>query len=162
MMKRILANISVSADILGVSPTLLYRLGTCLFMVNRTKFVSVKVFQHFAKAAFSSIIGELGNYGSITANQHSLLTHGASYIRWAQEELGVPLGWLTEGALEFGNKYNLQFRKQFSYSGSIEEETKQIFIRRLEMSDPKLVIDGIEGQELREGFVKSFYAKNKP
>jgi hypothetical protein len=161
MMKRILGNISVSAKILGVSPTLLYRLGTCLYMVNRTEFVNVFVYQQFAKAAFASVIGELGNYGSITANTHSLLVHGASYIKWAQEEVGVPLGWLTEGALEFGNKFNLQFRKQFAFRGSITDETKQIFIRRLELSDPKLVIDGVEGQELRVGFVKSYFARNK-
>ena len=155
-MKRILAAISVSAAILEISPVTLYRLGTCLYMINRVSFVSVPVYQKFARAAFASLACDLGNFGNFTGNTHGLLVHGASYIAWAQEEVGVPLGYLTEGALEFGNKHNLAYRALFSFKGNLKKETEQIFRRRLEMSDPKLCIDGVESQELREGHVREY------
>ena len=40
--------------------------------------------------------------------------------------------------------------------GDIKKDTKNIFIRRLLISDPFLVIQGVEGQELRAGFVREF------
>jgi len=156
MMKRILGNIAVSATILEISPVTLFRLGTCLYMINRVSFVSVPVYRKFARAAFASLACDLGNFGNFTGNTHALLVHGDSFIAWAQEEVGVPLGWLTEGALEFGNKLNLAYRALFSFKGNLIKETEQIFVRRLEISDPKLVVDGIESQELREGFVREY------
>ena len=36
----------------------------------------------------------------MTANVHLLVSHGALYLKWAQEEVGVPLGILTEGSIE--------------------------------------------------------------
>ena len=66
MMKRILGNISVSAAILKISPATLYRLGTCLYMINRVSFVSVFVYQKFARAAFASLACDLGNFGNFT------------------------------------------------------------------------------------------------
>ena len=156
MMKRILGNIAVSATILEISPVTLYRLGTCLYMINRVSFVSVSVYQKFARAAFASLACDLGNFGNFTGNTHALLVHGDSFIAWAQEEVGVPLGWLTEGALEFGNKLNLAYRALFSFKGNLKKETEQIFRRRLEISDPKLCIDGVESQELREGYVREY------
>ena len=110
MMRKLLGNIAVTSSILEISPVTLYRLGSCLHMVNRTTFVNVKVYEKFARAAFDSIVCDLGNFGNLTANTHALLCHGASYIRWAQEELGVSLGWLTENSLETGNKLNLAYR----------------------------------------------------
>ena len=158
MMKRILSNIEVSASIFDISPVTIYRLATCLYMVNRIDFVNARVYDRFARAAHASLVGELGSYGNLTGNTHSLLVHGTKTILWCQRELGVPLGWLSEGSIEFGNKLNLAYRNLFSFKGDIKRETKQIFVRRLEMSDPKLIVEGVLGQELREGHVREYYS----
>ena len=146
----------MSAKILEIEPETLYRLGKCCDMINSTKFVNPKVYDHFARAAFNSLICDVGNYANLTANTHSLLCHGSLYIRWAQEELGVSLGQLTENSLEMGNKLNNQYRKVFSRRGNVKHENYDIFKRRLLVSDSYLVIEGVLKQKLRRGNVKAF------
>ena len=97
---RIIENVSVSASIFQISPETLYRVGRCCDMVNRVSFVNPLVYDRFARAAFDSVMCDLGNFGNITANTHSLFCHASLYIRWAQEELGVSLGALSENSLE--------------------------------------------------------------
>ena len=153
MMKKMLASPSVSAQILGISPVLLYRLKKCTSFINRISFVKPHIFEKFASAALRSILAELGSFGSLSASTHSLLCHGGLYIRWAQEEVGVALGDLTENSIEMGNKENLAFRKLMSRKCSLEKETWDIFRRKSLVSDPKLIIEGSFGQVLRRGNV---------
>ena len=120
-------------------------------MINSTSFVNPDYYDKLARAAFSNIMCDLGNYGHFTGTTHSLLCHGSLYIRWAQDELGVSIGSLSENALEMGNKLNLQYRKLFSRKNSIKKETRDIFKRRLVISDPYLLIQGFYKQEIRRG-----------
>ena len=152
--KRILENISVSAEIYDISPVTLYRLKVCCDMINRTFFVNAKVFDRFARAAFNSMIVDLGNFTNISGTTHSLLCHGGLKIRWAQEEIGVALGDLSENSLEMGNKENNAFRSSFSRKCSIIKETWDIFRRRYLISDPKVILEGYGKQELRCGNVR--------
>ena len=104
---------------------------------------------------------DLGNHGNITANTHAMLCHASLYIRWAQEELGVSLGALSENSLEMGNKQNNIYRKLFSYRGDIKRENRDVFNRRLIISDPLLQLEGVLKQEIRRGHVKEYQRKCK-
>ena len=94
--KRLLENISTSAAILEISPETLYRVGKCCNFINSTTFVNPTVYDHFSRAAFNSIMCDLGNFANITANTHALLCHASLYIRWAQNDLHAALGDLSE------------------------------------------------------------------
>ena len=152
--KRILENVAISASIFEISPVCLYRVGKCCDMINRVSFVNPDVFDRFARAAFDSVMCDLGNYGNVTANTHALLCHASLYIRWAQGELGVSLGALSENSVEMGNKQNNNYRKLFCRRGNIKCETYDIFKRRLLISDPFLLIEGVLKQEVRRGNVR--------
>ena len=159
--KRILKNISVSASIFNISPTTLYLVGKCCEFINRVSFVNPRVCEKFSAAAFACVMCDLGNYSNITANTHSLFCHASTFIQWAQMELGVSLGALTENSIEKGNRQNKLYRQLYCYRGDIKRENRDIFMRRLLVSDPFLVIEGEWKQELRKGNVKKFRKKSK-
>ena len=154
--KRILRNISVSALIMEISPVTLYRIGICCHMINRITFVNPLSYDKFARAAFNSLMCDLGNFANVSANTHSLFCHASLYIRWAKEELGISLGSLTEGCIEMGNKLNLFYQKMFTRRGDIKQENYDIFKRRLMISDYYLVIEGVLKQQLRRGNVRNY------
>ena len=104
---------------------------------------------------------DLGYFANVSANTHSLFCHASLYIRWAQEELGISLGSLTEGCLEMGNKLYLFYRKMFARRGDIQKENYDIFKRRLMISDYYLVIEGVLKQQLRRGNVRNYYKSIK-
>ena len=143
------------------SPVILYQLGTSCHMDNYITFVNTSVYDKFARAAFNSLMCDLGNFVNVSANTHSLFCHALLYIRWAQEELRISLGSLTEGCLEMGNKLNLFYRKMFARRGDIQKENYDIFKRRLMISDYYLVIEGVLKQQLRRGNVRNYYKSIK-
>ena len=110
-------------------------------VVNVT-FVNPRVCEKFSAAAFACVMCDLGNYSNITANTHSLFCHASTFIQWAQMESGVSLGALTENSIEKGNRQNKLYRQLYCYHGDIKRENRDIFIRRLLVSDPFLVIEG--------------------
>ena len=65
--------------------------------------------------------------------------------------MGVALGDLSENSIEMGNKLNLNFRKIFSRKNNIAKENADIFRRRLMISDPFLIIQGVLQQTIRKG-----------
>ena len=157
--KRILENISVSASIFDISPTTLYLVGKCCDFINRVSLVNLIVYEKFAAAAFAGVMCDLGNYLNITANTHSLFCHASLYIRWAQVELGVSLGALSENSIEKGNRQNKLYRQLYCYRGDIKRENRDIFMRRLLVSDPFLVIEGKLNQVLRKKNIRKFRKK---
>ena len=58
-----------------ISPVTLYRIGTCCHMINRITFVNPIVYDKFARAAFNSLMCDLGNFANVSANTHSLFCH---------------------------------------------------------------------------------------
>ena len=149
MMRKMFANPSVTANIFQISPQTVYSLGKCLAMINRTSFVNSVVYEKFAKDAFNGILCDLGNYGFLSGNMHALLCHGRHAIEHAQTKWGFSLGALSENSVEMGNKLNLMYRKIFSRKSDIKKENSDIFRRRLLVSDPYLIIDGVQKQILR-------------
>ena len=142
---------SITASILNISAETVYVLGRCLSMINRTTFVNPSKYEKFAKHAFRCLMCDLGNFGFLSGNTHALLCHGRLAIEHAQNDLGVALGDLSENSIEMGNKLNLNFRKIFSRKNNIAKENADIFRRRLMISDPFLIIQGVLQQTIRKG-----------
>ena len=86
-----------------------------------------------------------------------LLCHGHQPIEHAQFKLGVALGHLSENSIEMGNKLNLNFRRNYSRKNCLSHENTDIFRRRLLVSDPFLIIQGVLKQEIHKG---NIYKKN--
>ena len=96
MAKRFFNSPSVTAKILDISPETVYCLSVCLNMVNSRNFQNPVKFDKFANQTFNLMACDLFNFGNIAGTMHTLLVHGSSYIRYAQEELGIACGSLTE------------------------------------------------------------------
>ena len=153
---KMLCNYHITAKILEIDSETVRRVGMCCNMINLTSNINPNIFYKWAEAAFRSVMSDVGNFSNITANTHALLCHGSQYIRYCQKELGVSVGQLSENSLEMGNKLNLQYRKIFSRRGSIKKENYDIFKRRLLISDPFLIIKGVNKQQLRDGNVLKY------
>ena len=74
----------------------------------------------------------------MTANIHLLVSHGALYLRWAQEEVGVGLGILTEGSIEKCNQDVKEANSRFVARTSVENMHRNILVRRSWEADPVL------------------------
>ena len=151
---RLLSNISISASILEISPVTLRLVGKCCHMINRTKFVKPHVFDKFARAAFSNLMSDLGNFANMSSTTHALFCHGSLYIKSVQEDYGLALGDMSENSIELGNKVNLKYRKMFSRKSAIKLETKDIMNRKLLMSCPYVIIEGAKEQVIRRGNIR--------
>ena len=102
----------------------------------------------------NGILCDLGNYGFLSGNMHALLCHGCQAIEHSQTEWGIPIGALSENSVEMGNKENLINRKVFSRKCDLEKENSDIFRRRLLVSDPYLIVNGVHKQILRPGSIR--------
>ena len=78
----------------------------------------------------------------MTANVHLLVAHGALYLKWAQIELGVPLGILTEGSIEKCNQDVKQANHRYVARTSVENIHRNIMVRRNWEVDPVLHYEG--------------------
>ena len=75
-----------------------------------------------------------------------LLAHGSLYMRWAQEEIKVPLGSLTEGSIEVANKDVKEANRKFVARVSAERAHRDILARRSWECDPLLHFEMTEHQ----------------
>ena len=106
MATRFFAAPSETASILGISAETVYVLSVCLNMINSKVFQNTSKFEKFANQAFRLLLCDVTNFGDITGTMHTLLVHGSLFIKYAQEELGVAPGDLTENR-EVLNKHTL-------------------------------------------------------
>ena len=74
----------------------------------------------------------------MSANVHLLIAHGGLYLKWAQQEVGVPLGVLTEGSIEKLNQDVKQANTSFVARVSVENIHRNILVRRSWEADPVL------------------------
>ena len=65
----------------------------------------------------------------MTANVHLLIAHGVLYLKWAQDEVGVPLGFLTEGSIEKCNQDVKQANSSFVARTSVENIHRNVLVR---------------------------------
>ena len=134
-------NPSLSSSVVKLDPTIIALVGVLLDMLNSTNFEDPKTYRALAIVTHKLIVSDLGDHVNISGCVHSTLCHGDLFLRFAQTELGVPLGFLTENSIEMGNKDNKQYKQIFSIKNDLGKETRDVFIRRLIMSDPILNID---------------------
>ena len=78
----------------------------------------------------------------MTANVHLLVAHGVLYLKWAQDEVGVPLGILTEGSIEKCNQDVKHANSSFVARISVENIHRNILVRRSWEADPVLHYEG--------------------
>ena len=131
----------LSSSVVKLNSKIIALMGVLLDMLNSTYFQDPKTYRALAIVTHKLIVNDLGDYMNISGCVHSTLCHGDLFIRYAQAELGVPLGFLTENSIEMGNKDNKQYKQIFSRKNDLGKETKYVFVRRLIMSDPILNID---------------------
>ena len=74
----------------------------------------------------------------MTANVHLLIAQGGLYLKWAQQEVGVPLGVLTEGSIEKLNQDVKQANTSFVARVSVENIHRNIQVRRSWEAHPVL------------------------
>ena len=82
----------------------------------------------------------------LICTMHMLLAHGSLYMRWAQEEIKVPLGSLTEGSIEVANKDVKEANRKFVARVSAERVHRDILTRRSWECDPLLHFEMTEHQ----------------
>ena len=99
---------------------------------------------------------------SMSGNLHLLLAHGSLYMRWAQEEVGVPLGVLTEGSIEVANKDVKAANKKFVSRVSAERIHRDILTRRSWECDPLLHYEMTRHQKIRRGNIRRTRKKRSP
>ena len=134
--RRFFKSAATSADILGIPEELISILWELLVAVNSSKLQDIKKFESKAKVVFN--LWRQVFTKAMSANLHMLLVHGSLYLRWAQEEVGVPLGTLTEGSIEVANKDVKAANKKFVARVSAERVHRDILTRRSWECDPLL------------------------
>ena len=142
--RRFFQAAAISADILGIPEDLISTFWELLVAINSTNFQDIQQYETKAKEAFNlwrQVFPKV-----MTANCHLLIVHGSLYLRWAQEEIGVPLGTLTEGSIEVTNKDVKIANRKFVTRVSAERIHRDIMTRRSWECDPLLHYEMTQNQ----------------
>ena len=146
--RRFFKAAATSADILGIPEELISTLWELLTAINSSKFQDIEKFESKAKVAF--YLWRQVFSKTMTANLHMLLVHGSLYLRWAQEEVGLALGTLTEGSIEVANKDVKAANKKFVTRVSAERVHQDILTRRSWEADPLLHFEMTQHQAIQK------------
>jgi hypothetical protein len=150
--RRFFQSAKISADILGIPEELISTIWQLLVAVNSFKHQDIKKFEQTAKEAFTLWCQVFDK--PMSANLHLLIAHGSLYLRWAQDEVGVPLGVLTEGSIEVANKDVKTANRKFVSRVSAERIHRDILTRRSWECDPLLHYEFTEHQVIRRGNIR--------
>ena len=134
--RRFFQAAATSADILGIPEELISTFWELLVAINSSQFQDIKNFESKAKEAF--YLWRQVFTKTMTANTHMLIVHGSLYLHWAQEEVGIALGILTEGSIEVANKDVKTANKKFVTRVSAQRVHSDILTRRSWECDPLL------------------------
>ena len=104
MAKRFFSSPNVTASILSITSETVYTLSVCLNMINSKTFQNPLKFEKFSRQSFRLMSCDLFGYGNMSATMHTLLVLGSLYIKYAQDDLGVAPGDLSENR-EFSIKH---------------------------------------------------------
>ena len=103
---------------------------------------------------FRLYLKTLSTYKRMSAVLHVLYVHGHEYLTWAKDVVGVPLGAISEGAIEAFNKVVKKLRRAHARMSSLEKQSEDIHHWAMWPSDPK-VIGYLELiQKKRRGFIR--------
>ena len=134
--RRFFKAAAISSEILGIPKELISTIWELLVAVNSTQFQDIQKFEDKAKEAF--YLWRQVFEKPMSANLHMLIVHGPLYLHWAQEEVGVPLGVLTEGSIEVANKDVKAANNKYAARVSAERVHRDILTRRSWECDPLL------------------------
>ena len=133
---RVFQNSAISADIFGIPEALIISMWELLKSISSSNFQDIEVYEQRAREAFDLWTTTFDK--NMTANVHLLIAHGGLYLRWAQQEVGVPLGILTEGSIEKLNQDVKQANANFVARISVENIHRNIVVRQSWEADPVL------------------------
>ena len=133
---RVFQNGAISAEIFGIPEALISSLWELLVAISSSQFQDIQLYEEEARRAFDLWTSTFEK--QMTANVHLLIAHGALYLNWAQQEVGVPLGVLTEGSIEKLNQDVKQANRSFVARISVENIHRNILVRRSWEADPVL------------------------
>ena len=153
--KRFFEHSFITSTILNIPESLVQNMWEVLKMINQTHtLVDSQYYEQQAQLVWAEYVKELGEYQKMTGTVHKILSHGRAYIEWAQHEVGVPLGALTEGSIEMGNKQNKTCIRSFSRKDSFVNESTDVFVRRMWGSDPLIIWEETQNTKLRRGNIR--------
>jgi hypothetical protein len=91
----------------------------------------------------------------MSATLHTLYVHGAEFLQWAEEVVGVPLGALSESAIEAHNGRVKSLKQRHARMDSLEHQSQDILHGEMWRSDP-MVLGYLElHQEFRRGCIRA-------
>ena len=144
--RRFFQAAATSADNLGIPEELFSTFWELLVAINSSQFQDIKNFESKAKEAF--YLWRQVFTKTMSANTHMLIAHGSLYLRWAQEEVGLSIGTLTEGSIEVANKDVKAANRKFVTRVSAERVHGDILTRRSWECDPLLHFEITQNQVL--------------
>ena len=133
---RVFQNSAISAEIFGIPEALVRSLWELLKAISSYQFQDIQLYEEEAQRAFD--LWTTTYLKPMTANVHLLIAQGGLYLKWAQQEVGVPLGVLTEGSIEKLNQDVKKANRNFVARISVENIHRNILVRRSWEADPVL------------------------
>ena len=137
--RRFFSKPSVTAKILNCPVELISNVQYLLHAYNSTDYQNIALFKDKARLVHRLWRESLGQYRLLTQSFHSLLAHGHLFLTYAQRDLKVALGELTEASTERANKRNKEADMFFSRKNSLKNRLQDVTTRQLAMSDPHLL-----------------------
>ncbi|XP_029710127.2 uncharacterized protein LOC115256029 [Aedes albopictus] len=118
-------------EITGLNEDLLERMYIILVIINCKSDINVEVFQNYLETTRKLYISLYGWY-PLSPTLHKILVHGGAIAKHST----VPVGMLSEEALETRNKSIRKFREFHSRKFSRTANIEDVFQRLLLTSDP--------------------------
>ena len=79
-----------------------------------------------ATKALELYVASVAPYRGLTATLHIVYCHGHQFLEWAEREVGIPLGALTEGSCECSNKEKKDDRCHHTRKDTIEHSHEDL------------------------------------
>ena len=128
-------NSDETAEILNIPLQVLHLFRDLITMLNNPHVcMNEREFTAKARDLFSLLTSpEYGfNVVPMSSSVHKLLCHGITYVK----AFDLPIGMLSESAIEARNKSNKTYRCKFAFQGSLRQNVKDTGVRLLFTSDP--------------------------
>ena len=128
---------SKSAAILGIPPLLLKLTWKLLVAVNQVhSFPDEDNYCRIACKAHRLYLKTFGRARPMSAILHILYAHGSLYLNWAKDTVGVPLGAISDNAMECENKMKKFNKKSHARMNSVVNNHDDAFHACQWRSDP--------------------------
>ncbi|XP_046404432.1 uncharacterized protein LOC124169763 [Ischnura elegans] len=129
--RRFFADAKLSAEITGINQNLIHRFSVILKALASGFQINVAPFTEYCLST-ASLFEKLYAWYYMPPVVHKLLIHGAAIVK----EAILPIGILSEEAMEARNKDIRRFREQHTRKSSRKAANEDLFRRLLLTSDP--------------------------